>query len=86
MAKAGTVNKGLGLALELYIPIEIVHPGFVQMVWREPTTHFLEIIIARSVRLALGMHAAVFRQSPPFFKIAGRTGRDDIIPRGPSAF
>ena len=80
------VSKALKvLAFQLDIPIEIVHPGFMQVMWREASPHILELVIARLARLPVWVHVDLIWHAPTFFQITRAAGCNDIVPAGNAA-
>src|SRR5579863_8000567 len=75
---AGRAKEKLGL--EHRVPVEIVHPAFVQIVRRKQPAVVVKIVHRRLKGLSRGVHMHFGRQTVAFAQIAAGTGGDDIFP------
>ena len=66
--------------LQFGIPVEIVHPAFVQVVRRERPSVVVQVLNRRLVGMLVREHAGLFWQLAALFEVAGRAGRDNIVP------
>lgn len=67
------------------VPIEIVPPCLVQVVWRECLAVLLQLPARGSDRLGKEAHMRILRCAPALFHIAWRASRNDVFPRGLAA-
>lgn len=56
----------------------------MKVVWRVGASNILHVINGWPLGFDAQPHAGIFRRSSTLFKVAGRTGRCDIIPPGPA--
>ena len=74
------------LRLKLDIPVEIIHPAFMQMVGREQAAVVVQVVHRRLVGLLQRPHLGLRRHHAAFPEVTGRAGGDDILPgRRPAA-
>src|SRR5580704_8771167 len=62
------------------IPIEIIHPAFVQIIGRKPAAVLVQIVDGWLIRHPRRPHAGLAGAEIALAQIAARTGGDDIFP------
>src|SRR5580692_10230430 len=73
------------LSLQLYVPVEVVEPAFVEVVGRELAAVFLQFVHGRAARMAARVHLGFARGAASLAQVAAGAGGDDVLPRGPTA-
>ena len=68
------------LRFEFCIPIEKIHPAFVEVVWREPAPVVVKILDRRLKRHVHRPHVELFARLVRFAQVTGRAGRDHVFP------
>src|SRR4029079_6200607 len=66
--------------LELGVPVEIIEPAFVQIIWREEPTVAVQVVHRRLERHLRWPHPRFVRREVAFAQIARRAGRNDVVP------
>lgn len=66
--------------LKFHVPIEVIHPGFVQVMRGESPSHILQLMVIGLRGHSNGLHVDIVRHSATLSQIAGRAGRDDVVP------
>src|SRR5690606_28140389 len=69
------------LGVEFDVPVEVIHPAFVQMVRREAAADMLQLMHRRPARTPERAHARMMDVLAALLQIAGRARRDDVLPR-----
>jgi len=73
-------NIPIPLRLQLAVPVEIVHPAFVQVVGRKQPAILVQVVDGGLEGLARRPHIGLLGQHIAFGQIAAGTGRDNIFP------
>lgn len=70
------------LRLQFGVPVEIIQPALVEIVWREEATVMMQVADARREWLLGWPHLHLRRHAVALAQVAGRAGGDDVFPGG----
>src|SRR5690606_10204903 len=73
------------LRLQFDVPVQVVQPALVQIVWREATPRLLQLPGVGAVGVAADRHHGLARRAPALGQVAGSAGGDDVLPRRAAA-
>src|SRR5215211_592011 len=83
--RCGESRRERALRIELGIPIKIIHPAIVQIVWRKQPAVAVQLMHRRREWRLARKHPRLLRRQIALAQVARRAGRDDVLPGGLAA-
>ena len=74
------------LRIELGVPIEVIEPAIVQVVWREQPAVAVKLMHRRCKRMLLRKHPRLLRREIALAQVTWRARRHHVFPGGLATF